>query len=156
MLDKHGHEIPDPTPRALPTGFKRPETLAEQIQRMVRTHVSVAAEQAGVETFSDADDFDTDDDDDDPSTPYEMEFDPVLGREVSPEMMATAPETYKRAYLKALEDDEEFEDKVQRHYEKHVTRAGRVPPKGDPSDPGPSDKKRQDEKPAATAPITST
>lgn len=75
-LDKNGHEIVDPKPMALPVGFKRPETLAEQVARLVRSqHLADAVAAAGYETFEEADDFDIPDDPIDPSTPYEHDFD---------------------------------------------------------------------------------
>lgn len=55
-------EIPDQTPVEWPPHIKAPETLAQQIQRLVRVEVSRVAEQAGLETFDEADDFDVDDD----------------------------------------------------------------------------------------------
>lgn len=82
LLDSHGREIPDPTPLELPAGRKRPETLAEQVQRLVRHQVSAYAELHGHETFADADDLEVDDDFD-PSSPFELEFDPILGREIT-------------------------------------------------------------------------
>jgi len=90
--DAHGRELPDDTPLALPVGFTPPETLAEQIQRLVRTNVSVAASAAGEETFEEADDFDIPDDDDaEPNSVYEQEFDPVLGRAVTPDQILNDP-----------------------------------------------------------------
>lgn len=79
------YEKPDPTPMAIPSGFRRPPTLAEQVARLVRSErfqQEVAAR--GFETFEEADDFDIPDDPVDPSTPYEPFFDPSLGREVTP------------------------------------------------------------------------
>lgn len=74
-LNENGHEILDPTPMAIPIGFKRPETLAEQIKRMVRSErLAQEAEAQGYETWEEADDFDVDDDFD-PSSPYEQHFD---------------------------------------------------------------------------------
>lgn len=54
-----GEEIPDQTPIELPIGHKVPETLEQMIARMVRIH-SVAAIKEGLESFEDADDFETD------------------------------------------------------------------------------------------------
>lgn len=99
--NEFGHEIPDPKPVALPSGFKRPETLAEQVQRLVRTHISRQAEAEGMETFDEANDFDISDDPVDPSTPFEPFFDPILGVEVTPhdilrEQKAVQTETERR------------------------------------------------------------
>lgn len=135
-LDKNGHEIPDPTPRAIPSGFRRPETLAEQIQRMVRTHVSVAAEQSGADNFEDADDFDTgDEEDDEPSTPYEMEFDPVLGREISADMIRSAPDHYRAEHFRHAEFDPELHAQAEHYFKTHVNRARGGPPEPTPPDP---------------------
>lgn len=80
----HGHEIPDPRPMTMPSGFRRPETLAEQVQRLVRQSISRQAAEEGKETFEEANDFDLPDDPPDPSTPFEPFFDPVLGVELTP------------------------------------------------------------------------
>lgn len=82
IQDENGHEIPDQTRLEVPLGFKRPETLAEQVQRLVRHSVSEYAALHGAETFDEADDLELEDDFD-PSTPYEVEFDPVLGRDIT-------------------------------------------------------------------------
>lgn len=100
-LDAKGREVPDPKPLALPLGFKRPETLQEQVQRLIRTSMSAYAQAHDQESFEDADDFDIEDDPLDPSTPYEMEFDPVLGREVSPAEFAQNVDYYKSLYERA-------------------------------------------------------
>lgn len=103
-LNERGHEVLDSTPLRLPIGFKRPETLAEQVQRLVRTHLSQVAEAEGYETFEEADDFDIPEDDHMVPSPYEMEFDPVLGREVSAEMILEQREKlYRNA--KPVEDE---------------------------------------------------
>lgn len=99
-LDEFGHEIPDPKPVAIPAGFKRPETLAEQVQRLVRTSISRQAAEQGFETFEESEDFDVDDEFD-PSTPYETFFDPVLGRDISPQEFKANEQAYRAQYLKA-------------------------------------------------------
>lgn len=58
-----GQELPDPTPLEVPLGVKRPASLQEQIQAMIRSAVSSAAERNGHETFEEANDFEIDDDD---------------------------------------------------------------------------------------------
>lgn len=64
----------DPTPMALPIGYKKPPTMAEQVAKLVRSEqLRQAAESAGQETFEDADDFDVGDDYD-PHSPYEETF----------------------------------------------------------------------------------
>lgn len=101
QLDAEGREIPDPRPLSLPLGFKRPETLTEQVQRLIRNSMSEYAALNDAETFDESDDFDIDDDPIDPETPYEMEFDPVLGREVSPAEFAANSDYYRRLYQEA-------------------------------------------------------
>lgn len=103
LQDEHGWEIPDPTPLRLPTGFKKPETLADQVRRLVRSaQFQMDLDKAGLETFDEADDFEVDDDFD-PSTPYETFFDPVLGKDITPMEFKQHEETYKKRYLKAQE-----------------------------------------------------
>lgn len=68
---KNGIEFPDDTPIAIPFGCDQPESLAETIKRLVRNEVSMLANDAGHETFTDANDFDVDDDGEMVS-PYEL------------------------------------------------------------------------------------
>ncbi|UOF76960.1 hypothetical protein [Microviridae sp.] len=84
-LDERGWEVPDPTPVAWPAGVRRPETLTEQIRRLVRIEVSQRAAEQGHETFEEADDFEMDDDDEFRS-PYElteMQEERIMGRDAS-------------------------------------------------------------------------
>lgn len=75
--DENGREIPDPTKPEVPLGFKHPETLAEQVHRLVRSaQLREMAEAAGHESFEQADDFDIGEDYD-PRSPYEEVFDPT-------------------------------------------------------------------------------
>lgn len=108
IMDNQGHEVPDPNPVAVPAGFKRPETLAEQVRRLVRSErFNQEREEAGEETFDEADDFDVEDFD--PQTPYEVFFDPVLEREVSPAEFERNQAGYIKRYEKA---HERFEQQV--------------------------------------------
>ena len=100
-LDQHGHEVLDRTPLELPAGFRRPETLAEQVQRLVRTSISDYAGEKGYETFDEANDFDIEDDPIEPETAYEEVFDPVLGRGVTPREFMDNQERYRELYDKA-------------------------------------------------------
>lgn len=75
QLNERGHEILDETPLAMPLGFKKPESLQSQIQRLVRNELSARAASEGHETFDEADDFDIEDDDYDPRSPWELGFD---------------------------------------------------------------------------------
>lgn len=62
----------DATPVEWPLHLKRPPTLAEEIQRLVKMEVSRVAEEAGLESFEEADDFDLDDEDGVPTSPHEL------------------------------------------------------------------------------------
>lgn len=77
---KEGLEVPDPTPSELALTSERPLTLAEQIARFVRDPGVVnAAVNAGLDTFDEADDFDTGDlEPQDFASPYEVDFEGSL------------------------------------------------------------------------------
>lgn len=100
-LNEHGHEVPHPKPLSIPSGFKRPESLAEQVQRLVRHQVSEEAQRAGFETFEESEDFELPDDPEDPTTPYEEFFDPVLGRGITADEFRRNEPIYRERYLKA-------------------------------------------------------
>lgn len=71
MLDENGHEMLDDTPIEVPVRLKRPETLQEQIRRFFRSEeINQAIENAGFETFEEADDFEVDDYE--PRSPHEQ------------------------------------------------------------------------------------
>lgn len=113
-LDAHGHEIPDPRPMTIPAGFKRPETLAETVKRLVRSEQwAKAMEEAGEETFEEADDFEVGDDYD-PSSPYEQFFDPVLNKDVTPAEWQQNPDRFKRDYTRALDEEFKKGDRAER------------------------------------------
>ena len=106
-LDEFGHEIPDPRPLAIPTDLGRPETLAEQVQRLVRSASrEIASQTDDIETFEESEDFDVDDDFD-PATPYELHFDPVLGKEVSAQMVLNNRDRYASATIDKFAEQEE-------------------------------------------------
>lgn len=69
--DKHGCQIPDQTPLSIPVGFKKPEDLGTMIARLIRLESAKAKVLGTVETFEEADDFDTDDDGD-ITSPYQV------------------------------------------------------------------------------------
>lgn len=128
-LDEDGREILDPKPVELPAGMKRPESLAEQVQRLVRRQVSEYAAMHGHETFDEADDFDVGEDFD-PHTPYEEDFDPVLQRDVTPDdfLNPEKREWLKEQYLQAERNAlraEARQDAIDEAY-----RASRKPKKG--------------------------
>ena len=80
MLDDYGHELLDPTPMAPPIGYKPQPSMVEIIRAQIRSEqLAKEAEDAGFETFEEADDFEVDDDYD-PSSPYEEMFDPAPPR----------------------------------------------------------------------------
>lgn len=75
--DENGGEIMDPTPIAPPIGYKKSLSIAEQIRQMIKSEkLRQEAEEAGYETFEEADDFDVDDDFD-PRSPFEEIFEPI-------------------------------------------------------------------------------
>lgn len=77
QLDDRGRELLDPRPVAPPVGYKRQPSMVEHIRNMVRSEMlRSAAENAGMESFEDADDFVVGDDYD-PASPYEGDFEPV-------------------------------------------------------------------------------
>lgn len=101
-LNQKGHEIPDPTPIEIPAGFKRPETLAEQVRRLVRSETfAQEMNAAGMETFEESEDFEIDDEMFDPSSPYEEVFDPVLGRGITLAEFQANEEIYRKRYMEA-------------------------------------------------------
>ena len=71
------YEDPDPTPFAPTVGVRPKETLEERMRRMIRDEMSYAAEQQGMESFEEADDFDVDDERD-PESMYEIPWEPAF------------------------------------------------------------------------------
>lgn len=80
-LNEKGQEVLDPNPVAVPVGFRKPPSLHEMIAKYVRA-ASEDAKNRDMDTFEEADDFEVGDDYD-PQSPWEMEFDPLLGKEVT-------------------------------------------------------------------------
>lgn len=70
--DEFGREVANQDRLALPAGWDRPLSLAEQIKRMVRTELSRQAVDGGMESFEEADDFDIPDEEGDFVSPYEV------------------------------------------------------------------------------------
>lgn len=97
-LNNQGHELPDPTPMSIPAGFRRPDTLAEQVQRLVRGALSRQAAEQGAETFEESEDFDTGEDQD-PHSPFETYFDPILGRDMSLDEFRRNEAVYRQQFL---------------------------------------------------------
>lgn len=78
--NEKGEEIPDPTPiRVTPKVRITPNKLAE-FQMMLRT-ASYLAKNEGYETLEESEDFDVEEYD--PTSPWEMEFDPIAGKEIT-------------------------------------------------------------------------
>lgn len=65
-------EYVDSTPMAIPFGMSRPESLQEQMARMIRTTIRQYAVENDMETFEEADDFDCNDEGDLLKTQYEV------------------------------------------------------------------------------------
>lgn len=61
--DELGREIPDPRPVEVPVGISKPESMNDMIRRLVRQEASRTAEEAGYESFEEADDFEVEDED---------------------------------------------------------------------------------------------
>lgn len=62
-FDEDGRELPDATPIEVPVHLRRPESLSEQIKRLIRTDMSRMAVEQGDESFEQANDFDMEEDD---------------------------------------------------------------------------------------------
>lgn len=123
IKDRVGYtEKLDPTPLAIPVGMKKPESIAEMVQRLVRSaEMRRYAESQGAETFEEAEDFDVGDDMD-PSAPYELEFDPYLGKEVPKQ---------EKAFMDA--NRKEFDEYVKTQRKKPKSKGS-----SSPADPVPS------------------
>lgn len=98
-ISKDGREELDTTPVAVPAGFKRPDTLAEQVRRLVQTSVSEWASRQGAETFEESEDFDIPDDPLDRASPYETYFDPILGKDLTVDEFRRNEAVYKEQFL---------------------------------------------------------
>lgn len=85
-----GKEYPDPVPFSVPLGYQAPPDLMTMIKQMVHSQVAqTILDDAGMETFDEADDFDIEDDPIDPLTPYESVFFPKP--EAAPPTVAAPP-----------------------------------------------------------------
>lgn len=115
-----GMEIADPKPVAMPAGMRTPPSLREQMDELFR--VGRLREEANrEETVDEANDFDIDDyfAAGDNLTPWNVEYDPLLGREISP---AEFHERYKDGSLleelkgrfARLDREEEVNEIIQR------------------------------------------
>lgn len=122
-------ESPDPTPVALPIGYKRPLTLNEQILNMIRSQeLRRFAEGNGQETLEEADDFEVGDDFD-PQAPYEMDFDHDLGKEIT-----RAEKTYLDAHRNAFDKKVAIAKKSKRYFTQEKPAAKPVKEPADEAD----------------------
>lgn len=81
-------EVVSAIPLAPPVGYVKQPSLSERIRAMVRSeHLRAAAENAGFETFEEAEDFDVDDDPE-LKSPYEVHDEPLAA---FPDRPATPP-----------------------------------------------------------------
>lgn len=76
-LDERGHELCNPIPKDLAPSLGRPPTLQQQIQRLVRVHLSQQAMNQGMETFEESEDIEPDDEPEIRSE-YELMHDEVM------------------------------------------------------------------------------
>lgn len=91
-----GLEISDPVPMSIPAGMRTPPSLREQMDELFRVGRLREAAQAD-ESVDEANDFDIDDYfGPDNVTPWQTDYDPLLGREISP---AEFHEKYKSGEL---------------------------------------------------------
>lgn len=81
--DEKGREIPDPKPLEMPFGLNKPESIEDMIRRFVRQEASRAAQNSGMESFEEADDFEVD----------EEEIDEAPTRYMIPEVGPEGPES---------------------------------------------------------------
>lgn len=86
-LDSLGREVISDERVEIPARLRRPDTIAEQIQRTVKQELSLAASNVGFESFDEADDFDVGDEDprsihelDDDQMEYDIRHDPKYQR----------------------------------------------------------------------------
>lgn len=78
---KDGKEILSQIPLAIPYDKTRPESLNEQIARMVQSHFSQLASENGKETYEDSFDFGDDNDNEDfnaPLSPFQEDYLPEV------------------------------------------------------------------------------
>ena len=93
-------EISDPVPIELPIGYQKPESLQNQMRRLIKTEMSAIAEQQGYGSFEDEDDFELDEE---ILTNYEM-TDMEETQEYEQELEPADPA--KKDEVPIVEDDE--------------------------------------------------
>lgn len=72
MINENGREINNDPPIVLRSGVRIDETMDQKIQRILATTISRRANENGIETLEESEDFDVDDDEMDMDTPYTM------------------------------------------------------------------------------------
>ena len=92
FLDENGHEVMDPTPMEPPVGYVQTPSMVDIIREQIRNSLVLAGEDAEMETFEEADDFDVGDDYD-PTSPYEEQFEPPASQAEPPSAAETNPLT---------------------------------------------------------------
>lgn len=75
----------DQTPVAMPAGCGRPRSLQEMLATMVRDYVEMEKEEAGFESWDEANDFEPDPDEDDLLDMSPYTFSDLQGRDEPPE-----------------------------------------------------------------------
>lgn len=142
-----GLEIADPVPVAIPAGMRTPPSLREQMDELFR--VGRLREEANRdESVDEANDFDIDDyfAEGDNLTPWNVEYDPLLGRDISP---AEFHEKYKSgelleelkaryARLDREEDVNEIINRLDAAYSDLRKPKADVPNGGNPAEPVPT------------------
>ena len=95
LLNEDGKEVHNPEPKVMHTSVNRPPTLAEQIQRVIRTQVSQQAAEQGHETFAESMDLDIPEDnsDDTEYTILSPEHPIIQALTTEPEVITDEPET---------------------------------------------------------------
>lgn len=99
---RHGYECGSSVPYAPSVGAKKPPSLEDRVRQLIRSReVARAAEDAGKETWDEANDFDVGDDYE-PDSPYEMELDGIPKEQIAAER---AEEARIAAKAKKMEED---------------------------------------------------
>lgn len=101
--NERGEEIPDPRPTEMAINFKAPQDISHRIDQLVKNSmIQQDLANSGLETFAEADDFDTEDFDS--LTPYEDAFDPLHTTAREQEVRAGFVEEIPREVLDKARD----------------------------------------------------
>lgn len=142
-----GMEIADPKPMAIPAGMRAPPSLREQMDELFR--IGRLREEANRdESVDEANDFDIDDyfAQGDNLTPWNVDYDPLLGRDISPaefhekyksgELLTELKERFAR--LDREEDVNEIIQRLDAAYSDIRRPKADVPNGGSPAEPAPT------------------